>query len=660
MYTTRSFVSGVLAIGLVAILSGYGLAAEQPGSETTIIITEPSQDTMARLESDTTEMSGQPVLLRTSKLIGKPLKDIQGEKIGTIHDLVVTEDFDNVSYAAVSTGGVFGLGRKLHAVPWSAIKLGIGDSVTAPIDARELEQDRGFSDTYWPAEGDPRWAGRAGERTEEVTYGAQTAADRESIQSRRVSRIKGIMVKEPHGRDVGTVQDLVVAMDSGRVTYTIVSHGGLLGMGQRYSAVPTGAVVFQPERNIARLEVDEQVLQANSFAPGQFPNLSDPLYARRIHESYGVETGPDWVVLGFVAPEEPPTTGTAERPAAPPTRDTTMAPAPSPGPIPAAPTESELTGTFDPARVGTIEGTVTDLGKYKCPKTGMDMLWFRVRANDGRITTVNAGPRDYIAKQDFYVVKGDQIRLTGSDVASATAGKRVFLPTEIVFGTHTLRLADASGRPLWEAHMRETGQRPGAMGQTPAESQPQSREEPTMPDETDVLGYVPGEERAAAERMEPREFAPAGTQAIGAFDLTNMRTIEGTVAEIGKSKVAAGTPDLVWLRVTTAEGRPVNVQVGPRDYISKQNFFIVDGDRVRLTGWDTRLETPGATPVFILANITHDGQILQLRNRSGEPLWEPRAGVPEQQPGTTGQVPAEDHAEHHAESQPEPDESAQD
>ncbi len=605
MYTTSSFVRGILALGLVAILSGYGLAAEQPGNETTVIIKEPSQGVMTEQESGMPAATDQAVLRRVSNLMGKPLRNIEGEKLGTIYDLVLTEDFDNVSYAAIATGGFIGVGKQLHAVPWSAIQLGINDSITAPINKSEWEQARGFSENYWPMEGYPRWAGRPGPRTEEVTYGAQTAQEQKAVQNRRVSRIRGMIVRDSQERSAGVVRDLVVAMDSGRLAYAIVSYGGFAGIGQRYSAVPGDAMIFQPERRTVGLEVSQDVLQANSFAPSQFPNLSDPVYARQLDESYGIETRPDYTALGYVAPEEPPA-----EPAAP---------APAPETAMAAPTAAELSGTFDADLVTSLEGTVTEVGTTRFAEMDRDILWLRVKTNEGETVLVNAGPRDYISKQDFYLVKGDRITMTGSHVPTA-AGTRVFLATRIAYDSHALRLRDSCGNPMWEAH--------GA------------------PEETGVLGYVPAEERAAAEPTR------AGVEAIGAFDLTNVQTIEGTVAEVGKVEAAEGAPDIVWLRVMTDEGQPVNVQVGPRDYISQQNFFIVEGDHIRMNGWESRLQMPGATPVFILTEITHDGQVLQLRNLRGEPLWGRQAGIPEQRPGTTGQVPTEDEAEHETESQP--------
>jgi hypothetical protein len=263
-------------------------------------------------------------------------------------------------------------------------------------------------------------------------------------------------------------------------------------------------------------------------------------------------------------------------------------------------------------------------------------LWLRVRTNEGQTLLVNAGPRDYVSKQDFYIVKGDRVRLTGSEVQATAVGKRVFIPSEIMHENHVLRLHSATGTPLWEGQMTTTPEAPQPGAMEPSSREPQSRAEPSG---TTALGYTPAEDRTTtgagapgrAAEPSPTQFAPAGIIALGAFDLSNLRNIDGTVMEVGKSQ-AAGGPDTIWLRVKATDGQLINIQLGPRDYITKQGFFVVTGDRIRLSGWNVHATAaPSTTPVFVVANISYDNQTLNLRNRNGEPLWTAT------QPGASGQ-----------------------
>lgn len=496
MYTKKSWTKSVLTLSLVAVLSGYALA-EQSNDETTVIVDRPGES-QAALQRDTSGSQVGINLHRATRLIGSPIKNVQGQKLGTIYDLVLTPELNNVSYAVVSSGGLFGIGRELHAIPWSSVQTGIDGSIVVPISAQEFEQDRGFPGNRWPSEGNPRWLSRAGERTEEVTYDVTTAAEQKKIQLRRFDRVKGMMVRGSEDRNIGTVRDLVVATDTGRVTYTIVSFGGLLGLGEKYSAVPMSAIELDTRQRIARVDVDRPTLQAHAFAPGAFPNLSDPLYAQRLHTSYGIE-GYD-TVLGYVPAEEPAKQPTAPRTMQPAPRpaDKTPAPdttprAPAPGAAQPAPSTGRMGAiqidpgvTFNPAAVKSVQGVVTAVGKFARTGTGPDYLWLQVRADNGDLLNVHAGPLDYVAKQDFYAVSGDRINVTG---APAQAGQQsVFLASQITKDGQVLQLRDREGKPVWEhpAGQPSPGQQSAAMTHTsqdhPEDSSRQTEETPA-PDE---------------------------------------------------------------------------------------------------------------------------------------------------------------------------------
>jgi sporulation protein YlmC with PRC-barrel domain len=548
-------------------------------------------------------------LERASKVLHAHVKDSDGKNLGQVHDIVLAPDLNSVSYIALSRGGVLGVGNTLYAIPWSALSEGVNGKLRASITEDQLKQTRGFNPASWPSEPARGWVMQG----DEPVYQGQTEKESRDVHDRRFTRITGTPVKAENGENAGTIQDLIVALNSGRIAYTIVSYGGLLGMGQRLAAVPQNAITLEPALNVARIDAPRETLQAHSFTPGQWPALADPSYSQQLARAFNVE--PSGTVLGFVPAEGPvaaaPKPRTTARPEGPTPAPTTM-----PATAMAEPGVTELTGTFNPASITTIEGTVLDAGKYKATATGPDMLWLRVHTNAGQTTLVNLGPRNYISGQDFYLVRGDRIRLVGSQVSAQAAGKHVFLPTELTYNGHTLRLRSETGAPLWE------GEREAALGFLPAE-------EPAR-------GAAPRPDGAAEPPM--TQFAPAGIVALGAFDLSNVRTIEGTVTELGKSQ-AAGGPDAIWLRVRTLDGQFINVQVGPRDYVSRQNFFVVNGDRVRLTGWNARITgAPGATPVFILADISYNGNVLQLRNRSGEPLWTARPGVSEQRGAPMGRT----------------------
>lgn len=300
MNTTKSWIIGVLTVGLTVFVSAGNAADGTAASDEPSWYWGVAPEQTARAREGLTGTQVGRNLHRAAKLTGSTIRNLDGEKLGTVHDLVLTPDFNDVSYAAVSTGGFLGIGRRLHAIPWSAVQTGSDGKIVVAISKVELAQDAGFGE--WPAEGNPRWLAGTGERTAQVRYGVTTAAERASIRNRRFSRIKGTQVRGPNDDRVGTIQDLVVSTDTGAVPYTIVSLGGFLGLGQRYAAVPRNAIDLNMEQRMARVTANRQVLQGYAFSPGEFPNLSDPLYTQRLDRAYGVQGY--GTALGYVPGKE--------------------------------------------------------------------------------------------------------------------------------------------------------------------------------------------------------------------------------------------------------------------------------------------------------------------------------------------------------------------
>jgi sporulation protein YlmC with PRC-barrel domain len=58
---------------------------------------------------------------RISELIGKPVYNPQGQKIGNVDDFVIQRD--KVLMTIISVGGFLGIGGRLIAIPYSSLKM---------------------------------------------------------------------------------------------------------------------------------------------------------------------------------------------------------------------------------------------------------------------------------------------------------------------------------------------------------------------------------------------------------------------------------------------------------------------------------------------------------------------------------------------------------
>jgi sporulation protein YlmC with PRC-barrel domain len=62
-------------------------------------------------------------IFSAKNVLGKRVKNLQGEDLGSIEDIVIDSDAKQIAYAALSFGGFLGLGDKLFAIPWEAMSL---------------------------------------------------------------------------------------------------------------------------------------------------------------------------------------------------------------------------------------------------------------------------------------------------------------------------------------------------------------------------------------------------------------------------------------------------------------------------------------------------------------------------------------------------------
>ncbi len=65
--------------------------------------------------------SGHTTAIRARKVIGTPVKNTQGERVGEIEDVVLDKTSERIMFAIVGMGGFLGIGEKFHPLPWAAL-----------------------------------------------------------------------------------------------------------------------------------------------------------------------------------------------------------------------------------------------------------------------------------------------------------------------------------------------------------------------------------------------------------------------------------------------------------------------------------------------------------------------------------------------------------
>lgn len=101
----------------------------------------------------------QPKLsLSASTIIGDAVENSSGEHLGKIEELMIDVEQGRIAYAVLSFGGFMGLGDKLFAIPWNALRINTQEhKFVLEADKNTLEAAPGFDKDNWPDMADPSW-----------------------------------------------------------------------------------------------------------------------------------------------------------------------------------------------------------------------------------------------------------------------------------------------------------------------------------------------------------------------------------------------------------------------------------------------------------------------------------------------------------------------
>ena len=88
--------------------------------------------------------------------------------------------------------------------------------------------------------------------------------------------------------DLGDIKEIMLDMESGEVSYAVLSCGGFLGIGDKLFAVPWSTLKLDTENKRFILDVDKEKLEsAPGFDKDDWPDMADPTWQDTIHSYYG-------------------------------------------------------------------------------------------------------------------------------------------------------------------------------------------------------------------------------------------------------------------------------------------------------------------------------------------------------------------------------------
>ena len=97
-------------------------------------------------------------LISADKVEGTSVYNQNGEKLGSVEDVMIDKRSGRVAYAVMSFGGFLGMGERHHPLPWSVLTYDTQkNGYVVPLSKEVLKQAPTYGDTDIPKWDDPKW-----------------------------------------------------------------------------------------------------------------------------------------------------------------------------------------------------------------------------------------------------------------------------------------------------------------------------------------------------------------------------------------------------------------------------------------------------------------------------------------------------------------------
>jgi sporulation protein YlmC with PRC-barrel domain len=249
------------------------------------------------------------------------------------------------------------------------------------------------------------------------------------VNAFRVDKIIGSRVINLEGENIGTIDNLVLDVDTGDILYAALEFGGFMDIGDKLFAVPWQSLTAVPAEGIFILDQSKKKLEkAPGFDKNHWPDIGDKAWEAGIYAFYRHRV---------------PYHRNAEAPVVPQRK----------GMHPGNRRYPEYTGSsfpgvwgdpfgemFDPKTVQTVTGEIVRI-EYSA---GTRLM---IYTDQKKPVLVTLGPTDYFTGQGRILKTGDKITVTGSKVV--VDDTPYIIATKVKTKNKELTLRDKKGEPVW-------------------------------------------------------------------------------------------------------------------------------------------------------------------------------------------------------------------
>jgi sporulation protein YlmC with PRC-barrel domain len=103
----------------------------------------------------------------------------------------------------------------------------------------------------------------------------------------RAKKVIGTSVKDPSGKKLGEIEDIVLDKQSNNIMFAVVSFGGFLGMAEKYHPLPWPSLDYNDRENSYIVNVtEEQLRSAPSDSIEELTKNDGRAYRDRTYDYY--------------------------------------------------------------------------------------------------------------------------------------------------------------------------------------------------------------------------------------------------------------------------------------------------------------------------------------------------------------------------------------
>ncbi|RJP17812.1 MAG: PRC-barrel domain containing protein [Candidatus Abyssobacteria bacterium SURF_5] len=253
---------------------------------------------------------------KADEIIGKNVLSKDGETLGEVENLIIGRNGD-VKFLLISSGGVFDIGEKVVAVPWSTVQTPVTDTLMLSLGSSTVRNAPAFAEGEFTADLEREvnaYYEEEGAKSGSTEFEHQGEFEGKSKYEHKSKMMheKGAMSKEFHGafrgselldkpvltkegERVGQLQNIIIGAN-GEAKYALIASGGFLGFGSELIAVPWSMIAPSTEEDALTLSASaEKLRNAPSFDEQSY----GPEWEREIHTYYGTDEGMEYKSRDF-------------------------------------------------------------------------------------------------------------------------------------------------------------------------------------------------------------------------------------------------------------------------------------------------------------------------------------------------------------------------